>query len=212
MKQLVLFLCLLVLLTPFASFAEEPMARGQVVGKGTKLPIYTDKELDEALRISDECKSYDYSNVRFDCDCVGMTYLELRRKQGETAPSYWLRETARRKCPNGPAMAGKVYTQCLQWAPSRRGDDYQEFCACFGSNFAKAFTKNPTDNLLITEVQTVKAMESCNVNSVNVKAQDRAAFVQKLKENNTYDKLFPGAKDDPAEIKPNPILQPKIKQ
>lgn len=207
-----LFLCLFAVVIPLTSHAEDQLPRGQIVGKDTRLPIYTDKELDEALQISDDCKAYDYSNERFDCDCVGRTYLELRRKQGEKAQGYWLREEARRKCPNGPAMAGKVYSQCLQWAPSQRGDDYEAFCACYGSTFAKAFVKNPTDNININEVQTVQAMESCNVNAVNVQIQEREAFVKKLKDNKTYDKLFPGAKDDPAEVKPHPSLLPKVKQ
>lgn len=206
-----LLLCLFVIGIPLAAHAEDDLPRGQVVGKETRLPIYTNKELDEALKVSDDCKSYSYSNVRYDCDCVGMAYLDLRRKQGEKASAYWLRDAARRKCPNGPAMAGKVYNECLQWAPSKRGDDYKEFCACYGSTFAKNFVKNPTDNLIITEVQTVKSMEACNVNAVNVKNQERDAFVQKLKDNNSYDKLFPGAKDDPAEVKPNPNLLPKNK-
>ncbi len=201
MKQLVLYTFLILLLIPSVSFAAEDLVRGQV-GQSKRLPIYTDKELDEALKISDDCKAYDRTNVRYDCDCVGMTFLDLRRQKGEHADSYWLRETARKKCPNAPAMAGKVYTECLQWAPAQRGDDYQEFCACYGSSFAKIYSKNPTDNIVISNIQTVEAMRSCNVNAVNVRAQERDAFVEKLKQSNLYDKLFPGAKDDPATPKP----------
>ena len=203
MKQLVLFICLLVFLTPFAYAAEAPQIRGQI-GQGKKLPIYTDKELDEALQISDDCKAYGRTNVRYDCDCVGMTFLDLRRVKGEKADSYWLREEARRKCPNAPAMAGKIYSECIQWAPSQRGEDYESFCACYGSNFAKIYSQNPTDNIVVGEAQTIQAMSKCNVNSVNVRAQERDAFVEKLKENKVYDKLFPGAKDDPAAAKPRP--------
>lgn len=197
MKHLAILICLFVFLTSFASFAEEPQVRGQI-GKGTRLPLYSDKDLEEALKITDDCKAYDWTNIRYECDCVGMTFLELRRQQGEKADSYWLREKARRKCPNAPAMAGKIYSECLQWAPAQRGEDYEEFCACYGSTFAKIYSKNPTDNLVVTEAQTIKAMESCNVNAVNVRAQERDAFVRKLKEDKVYDKLFPGAKDDPA--------------
>ena len=196
MKQFILCIFLLVLLAPVASFADNELVRGQV-GQQKKIKIYTDEQLDEALTVSDECKAYDLSNTRYDCDCVGMTFLELRRTRGDKAPAYWLRDTARRKCPNAPAMAGKVYTECTSWAPSKRGEDYDAFCKCYGSTFAKIFSKNPTDNLIVTEAQTVSAMQSCNVNAVNVKAQDRDAFVAKLKESKVYDKLFPGAKEDP---------------
>lgn len=206
-----LMLCLFVLLIPLASHAEDNLPRGQVVDKEKSLPNYTNAELEEALKVSDDCKAYDYTNERYDCDCVGMTYLTLRRQQGQKAQSFTLSDAARRKCANGPSMAGKVYSQCMQWAPARRGDDYQEFCACYGSTFAKAFVKNPSDNLVVSEAQTVQAMESCNVNAVNVRNQDRDAFVQKLKDNKTYDQLFPGAKDDPAELKPHPALLQKKK-
>lgn len=197
MKQVVLFICLLVCLVPSVSFAEQQMVRGKLE-QDKKRPAYTDKELDEALKISDDCKAYDRSNVRYDCDCVGMRFLDLRRKQGDAADSYWLRREARLKCPNAPAMAGKVYTECMQWAPAQRGEDYQEFCACYGSTFAKLFSQNPSDSLLVNDAQTVKAMTSCNVNAVNVRIQDRDAFVKQLKDSKIYDKLFPGAKDDPA--------------
>ena len=201
MKLLAFYTALFVLLMPSVSFAEEQMVRGQLE-QTKKLPAYTDKELEEALKISDDCKAYDRTNTRYDCDCVGMKFLDLRRQQGEKASFYWLREPPRRKCPNAPAMAGKVYTECLQWAPAQRGDDYQEFCACYGSSFAKIFSKNPTDDVTISNIQTVQAMKSCNVNAVNVRLQDRDAFVDKLKQSNLYDKLFPGAKNDPATPQP----------
>lgn len=201
MKLLAFLTALLVFCTPSVSFAEEMVVRGQI-GSEKRLPIFTDEELEEALKVSDDCKAYDRTNTRYDCDCVGMKFLDLRRQQGEKASYYWLRDAARRKCPNAPAMAGKVYNECLQWAPAQRGEDYQEFCACYGSSFAKIFSKNPTDDVTISNNQTVQAMKSCNVNAVNVKTQDRDAFVNKLKESNLYDKLFPGAQDDPATPQP----------
>lgn len=199
MKSLSLFIVFFLFFLPFVSFAEEVPFRGQI-GNPTKLKPYTDKDLEEALKISDECKAYDRTNIRYDCDCVGMTFLDLRRQKGENAQDYWLREEARRKCPNTPAVAGKIYTECLEWAPSQRGEDYQEFCTCYGSTFAKIYSKNPSDDLLITEAQTMKAMEICNVNAVNTREQDEKALIQKLKDQKLYDKLFPGAKDDPLSV------------
>ena len=93
MKLLAFYTALFVLLMPSVSFAEEQMVRGQLE-QTKKLPAYTDKELEEALKISDDCKAYDRTNTRYDCDCVGMKFLDLRRQQGEKASFYWLRETA----------------------------------------------------------------------------------------------------------------------
>ena len=96
--------------------------------------------------------------MRYDCDCVGMTFLELRRKKGPKADGYWINYEAQRKCPNGPAMAGAIYSDCLKWAPFQRGEDYKTFCSCYGSNYGKLYSKNPSDSLLVAEAQKTQAM------------------------------------------------------
>lgn len=199
MKKLLLSLFCLCLLIPSASRAEEQTTDQMVKGKldkTTKFSIYTDKQLDEALGVSDRCKASGYTNTHYDCDCLGLTYLELRRTKGDDVSHYTLQDEAKRKCPNSAAMAGKIYSECVGWAPRQRGEDYEEFCACYGSNYAKIYAKNPSENLIVSEAQMTVAMEKCDVNSVNRRAQDRDAFVNKLKENKTYERLFPGAKPD----------------
>jgi|GEM_PF-2942063 len=166
--------------------------KGQV-GQQKPLPDFTDQQLEEALRISDDCKADTIMSTRYECDCVGMTYLELRRKRGDNAQSYWLREDANQKCPNRIAMAGKMYTDCKQKSVTTRVEDYEEFCTCYGTKFANYFGKNPTSNLNVFEGNMIRSMVECNVNSVNQRSQEREMFVDRLKERGIYDKLFPGA-------------------
>jgi len=195
MKRYALFIFLCFIFTVSASFAEDGIVKGKF-SLDEKLRPYSDAELDEAIGVSDDCKAVTYTNTRYDCDCLGMTFLKMRRKKGNEESSFWITEAAKKKCPNAPAMAGKIYSECLSWAPRQRGEDYQEFCSCYGSTFAKIFSKNPTEVIDVNEAQMTKAMMDCNVNSVNKQAQDRDSFVKKLKENNVYDLLFPGAKNE----------------
>ena len=206
MKSLLLMLGLIFLLTPVVSSAAEAPVRGKI-SEGKRLPIYTDDELEEALKASDACSASGYDNLHYDCSCVGRTFLELRRKKGESASRFWLNYEAQRKCPNAPAIAGETYTDCLRWAPQRRGEDYDEFCACYGSNYAKLFTQNPSDSLLVAEAQKTKAMEGCNVNAPNVIQQERETFVRTLKEKGTYEKLFPSAAPPSGTTSPAPAPQ-----
>jgi hypothetical protein len=195
MKCLIPLLTLFLLLYSPASFATENAAKGSVGVGETTLPL-TNEMLAEALELSDACKANKNSNTYYECDCVGFTFLELRRKKGTDEPAYWLHQDALRKCPNRPAVAGKIYTECLGWAAIQRGEDYKEFCACYGSNFSKIYGQNPSDNLLVIEAQMTVAMKKCNPNAENERLKDRDTFVKQLKENGTYDDLFPGAKKD----------------
>jgi len=195
MKCLIHILTALFILFPSLSFASENAAKGSI-GVGEKLLPLTNEMLAEAIELSDGCKSNKNTDTFYECDCVGITFLELRRKRGMQESSFWVREEALRKCPNRPAIAGKIYSECLGWASIQRGEDYESFCACYGSNYAKIFGQNPTDNILVIEAQMIAAMNKCNPNSENERLQNRDAFIQQLKDNGTYDALFPGAKKD----------------
>lgn len=190
-------LCLFLLLTLLSvpAWADDSVIKG-TIGKPTQPPSYTTRQFEEALKVSDDCKLYSYTNTHYDCDCVGMTFLELRRKEGGAAQLYQLREKAQSSCPNTPAVAGKTYTQCLQWAPSVHGEDYQEFCACYSSTFAKLYGKNPSEDQYITEAQMISALSACDVNAPNKASIDRESMMKQLKNNGTYYTLFPSAKTE----------------
>lgn len=189
---LIRFFILIFILFPNVTNAAENMAKGSV-GKAAKILPLTGEMIDEALQMTEECKGNNFTNVRYDCDCVGMQFLEIRRKKGLEESAFWIREDAQRNCPNRPAMAGKIYSECLGWAAIQRGEDYKEFCSCYGTKFAQIYGGNPSENLIVVEAQMTVAMSKCNVNSVNERLQARDSFVKKLKESGVYYQLFPGA-------------------
>jgi hypothetical protein len=200
MKFLYIFiyiLCFFPFILPYSSQAQENVVRG-VIGAPDTLNRMTDEQIEEALRVTDNCKQYGSMSEYYDCDCLGMSFLEIRRKKGDKYSAFFIEEEAKRKCPNTPSVAGKIYSQCLEWAPRQRGEDYEPFCACYGSSFAKLFGKNPRDNVWIIEAQMTEAMQECDVNAPNERAKDRAALIQDLKGSGLYEQLFPSAIPTPS--------------
>lgn len=186
---LFLFLAFCSLSAPIAIAADA--VRGALWSKEDANEI-TPEQIDEAFQISDECKSYEFTRQHYDCDCIGMNYLELRRQQGSEASSYSLKETAKKMCPNTAEVAGIIYSSCLNWAPATRGDDYQEFCSCYGNEYARIYAKNPSENQLVVERQMVKAMSKCNVGAINQVKKEQFQIIKKMKKDGTYDTLLPG--------------------
>lgn len=195
-------LCLFLFLfsgLPFAAVAadgDDLSSRGSLDFSEKKLPPATTRQFEEALAISDSCKAYTYTNKHYDCDCVGMKFLDMRREKGDDASAYWLREDAQKACPNKPAMAGEMYQRCLLWNIGQRGNDADSFCSCYGSEFAKVYGRNPSENQLVIEAQMVTALKKCDVGSINRRKQDAQALVKQLKEKGMYDQLFPAAPDE----------------
>ena len=192
MKFLLCLFLLFVSSMPVVAQSNDTTVRG-VVGGSTQIPDATPEQIEESFQVADSCKTYSYTNTHYDCDCVGMKFLDLRRKEGDKVIAATLISKAQLKCPNAPAMAGVIYERCLTWAPMERGEDYEEFCSCYGSEFAKIYAKYPSDNQLVREYQMTRALTGCNVNSVNRQKQDMQKMVKKLKADGIYDDLLPGA-------------------
>lgn len=194
MKFLLCLFLLVITASGSPAFAvDDDSVRGVIGGQDKKLPPPTAEQLEEAFQVSDSCKAYGITNTYYDCDCVGLKFLEGRQRQGDKASAFWLKEEAQRKCPNTTDMAGMIYTRCLSWAPLERGYDYEPFCSCYGSEFAKIYAKNPSENQLVREAQMTVALINCKANSVNEEKQDMDRMVEKLKAEGTYDALLPGA-------------------
>lgn len=185
---------LLLLITGLSAYAGDTTVRGEI-GKGPSLPEATLEQYEESMAVTDSCKAYNYTNIHYDCDCMGMKFLELRLSKGPDANAFWLKEEAKRKCPNVPEVAGLMYSRCLHWAPTHQGENYEEFCTCYGNEFAKIYSTNPDDNQLVVEDQMIRALGKCNVNAQNERKQDLKAFVERMKKDGNYDVLFPGASE-----------------
>ncbi len=188
-----LFVAFLVLSASFAYAEEQVKPRGYVpFGKEKKLPPITSEQLDESLAIYDECVANKVATTRYDCDCVGMRYLDLRRERGPLALAYDLKIAARHDCPNAPDVAGMMYERCLSWAPRER-TDYERFCSCYASNYARRFSKNPSGSLLVQEAQMTASLSECDAGWVTKERLERRDLVEQLKERGLYKLLFPGA-------------------
>ena len=178
MKSLLCLFLMLIFSFPASSLADDNSVRG-AIGTEKKIKPATGEQLEEAFQVSDECKSYPYTNTRYDCDCLGMTFLELRRQEGDGASAFMLTEQAKKKCPNTTEVAGMIYTSCLEWAPAERGEGYKEFCSCYGSEYAKIYAKAPSENQLVREYQMTRALSKCNVGSVDIARQERYKIIKK---------------------------------
>ncbi len=178
-----------------SALAEPPQdlpAKG-TIGKSDKLAPFTDTQLQEALAVSDQCKNYRFTSLHYDCDCVGMKFLELRQQKGDAPQAFWLRKEAEKLCPNTPAMAGQAYTQCLDWAPTTQGENYQSFCACYGSEYAKLYGRNTTDNPYQLQALMTKALTTCDANRPNREKEERKSMIDQMKKDGIYNRLFPSA-------------------
>lgn len=177
--------------------ADIPLATVIPGGKSDKKFPLTPEMIEEALDTSTNCKAYYVTNTAYDCDCLGMTMLEMRQKQGMSMPRYDLENIVRAMCPNTAAMAGKYYEYCLSWAPNQMGSQSKEFCECYGRQYAKIYARNPSDNQLVREAQMTAAMSNCKFSDLKGSSNDRQKWIDQMKQKNLYDQLLPGAKDDP---------------
>lgn len=195
-----LLIVFLALNVSFFAYAEEKLGpRGLVpFGKEKKLPPITAEQLDEAFAVYDECAANRLATTRYDCECVGMRYLDLRREKGPLSVPYDLKNAARKYCTNTADVAGMIYERCLAWAPRER-TDYERFCTCYANNYARRFSKNPSDSLLVQEAQMTASLSQCDAGWVTKERLERRDLVEQLKEKGLYNLLFPGAIEFNAE-------------
>lgn len=202
MKPLLCLFCLFFLLGTFPVHATDiPKSNLLTFDKAKKLPPITPEQLDEAFAITDQCKAYTYTNTLYNCDCMGLKFLNLRRSKGDAADAFWLKETAKKFCANKTEIAGSFYTRCMTWAPESRGEDAESFCACYATNFSKIFAKAPSENQLIREAQMTKAMSMCDPSAPDKRNKEMRAMIDDIKRKGQYEKLFPGASE--KQITPN---------
>lgn len=180
------------MLTP--SLADTMPERGVLdFNKEKRLPVATPEQVDEALAVSQDCARHSRSSTYFDCDCVGMKFLELRRAAGDKAHAPFLLIEAEKSCPNMAGIAGQTYERCLAWGPQEIGYNYKEFCSCFGSEYGRIYGKNPTSNLMHREAQMTDAMTKCKYGDIKRQADNYDSWIEQLKQKGLYKSLFPGS-------------------
>ncbi|MBL8639564.1 MAG: hypothetical protein JNK24_04325 [Alphaproteobacteria bacterium] len=172
------------------------MTENSMLPKGVlpqaKKPKLNLEQIDEALDVTKQCYASDYMNNHYECDCLGMKFLEYRQEEAQTYRTILL-SRAQQKCPNTAGVAGVVYGQCQGWAQTSRPYDYKDFCACVANHYAKLYEFHTSDHPWVREGQLTKAYVECDQGKM---LQERLQQEQKIKEaqeHGDYYKLFPGA-------------------
>ena len=155
----------------------------------------TQKQIDEAFSVSDNCKAADTVRNYYDCDCLSANFLELRTRNPDAKQDNLI-TAARKQCANMTGIAGDSYNRCLSWATTTR-DDFERYCSCYANTFAKTFAKGPTDSIRGREMQMTYALNQCSTGNEIQQDLARQRAVEQLKNQGVYDRLFPGAAQTP---------------
>lgn len=191
---------LLLLALPVSAMAQDAASlvtpRGVLTDKKTSIDGATLEQIDQALNVTFDCKKSSFSSKYYDCDCMGMKFLEFRVNEFASSSDFSLLMKAQRACPNATDVAGATYLQCTTWAPVSRPYDYKEFCTCFASEVAKQFEKNTSLNEYVREDQMTQAHITCDGGRKFKERIDKQNFIARMKETGLYQLLFPGGGED----------------
>ncbi len=200
MRFLALFsLLLMVWATPIVAQADNPQAPRGLLTPSKKTDAFltaTPEQLEEALQVTQVCKQADFSSTFFDCDCVGMKFLENRQIMGDKTDAVQILALSRKSCPNAAGLAGSTETQCQTWAAPMRPRDFKPFCACFANRLGRTYEHNPSMNEMVREAQMTEAFRYCDGGAFGQSRIDRDNTIRDLIKNGLYEKLFPSAAKD----------------
>lgn len=113
---------------------------GSGVGLGDE---YTDKELEEAQEIYNQCMGDNSMKLNHDCRCMAARFLEKRKTEGRLAGGDHILVNLRNECRNGPDVAGHLYMDCIgkpEFLPIGITDP-KKFCECYANDYAKEYEK-----------------------------------------------------------------------
>lgn len=100
--------------------------------------------LEEAEAFYGKCQS-DFRFYQFyDCQCLSVKYLDERIKSGPERVQNSIVLALRRECKDGAYAAGAEYERCMTNGTLlfARGKTPDEYCACFGNEYAKLYEKS----------------------------------------------------------------------
>lgn len=154
----------------------------------------TEAEIKEGLEIYNACTRNQVLRTTFNCECVAVDFLESRIVRGAQADQRTLSIQSRKNCVDTAQVAGTYYKRCLDWAVSLR-NDYEQFCSCYGNEYALTFAKDPLRPNAGRENLMTQAMNSCNSMSSVRSRMAQSKLIEDLKTRGVYKRLFPGAED-----------------
>ncbi len=113
------------------------------------------------------CNENPYQDTYFDCKCLSEAFLLEREKVGPFVPQNALYQkltsSADAVCGNAPVLAGKTYTDCMQFANRYREleTDNPEYCTCVANKVANDFAKAPRLSLDYAALLDYRAKNTC---------------------------------------------------
>ena len=99
--------------------------------------------LEEAEAFHGKCESDSRFYQFYDCQCLSVKYLDERIKSGPERAQNSIILALQRECKDGTYAAGVEYERCMKNGTLlfARGKTPDEYCACFGNEYAKLYEK-----------------------------------------------------------------------
>lgn len=128
----------------------------------------SDKILDEAQAVYEECSTSRRTNKYYDCQCYAGRFLDERIKAGPIETKNTILLKLEDSCKNLVEISGQQYSKCMSMpANFDLGDMPQkEFCECYARAYVKLAEdqKGMTASPSITQAMSMRAQWSCMPN------------------------------------------------
>ena len=103
-----------------------------------------DEYIMEATQYGEECRNDDKLPLYFDCRCMTVHYLDVRKKLGPEASVSAVRSQLGGRCKDGTGIAGVAYEKCLgNFLLAPKNVNLEDFCGCYSNRFAKMYESLP---------------------------------------------------------------------
>lgn len=97
-----------------------------------------DEYLQEALEYSTFCEANDLMRQYYDCECLGMRFLDERTELGPTVARDTIRFSLSNECRDATEASGMAYTACMKTTSTMSpGTDPEKYCECVGNTYSK---------------------------------------------------------------------------
>ena len=100
--------------------------------------------LEEVEAFYNKCQSDSRFYQFYNCQCLSVKYLDERIKSGPRRVQNSIVLALQRECKDGAYAAGVEYERCMKNRTLlfARGKTPEEYCACFGNQYAKLYEEN----------------------------------------------------------------------
>lgn len=123
-------------------------------------------EMDQIHGICAANKSY---SAYYDCDCIGVKFLDRRLMRGPQIGSTNLMFDVSKECVNSTSIAGHEFQRCLQrmhYLGDKMKERIYEMCECASNKYALAYAETPAMSIRYQMRMIVGAQRQCGYDSI----------------------------------------------